>query len=1186
MKSDITRLSDYAALKKLASALWQQDNSFNGAAVMVGAGFSRVAATTGNAKNKLPLWNELSKLLADEIGSSSQMDPLRLAEEYRAYFGQQALLDLLKKALHDEAWMPGDLHKDLLTLPWSEVLTTNWDTLLERISVDIPHPIYGIVNRQEDLASARAPRIVKLHGTMGVTDELIFTQEDYRKYPQQHAAFVNFARQVFIENELCLLGFSGDDPNFLQWAGWVRDHLANNARRIYLVGALELTAAKRKYLESINVAPIDLNPLVADYDDPDARHTAATKIFLEALQKLKPKPVWEWTPTKLHRTTFTNDEINKTHQDSAYAAKLSEGQIATLESDRLAYPGWLTCPPSLFFSLQSQINDPFPTTKNLAAMIPESRAKLLYEIAWRCDVTYQASQSWLVQELLVICDPDKPCALSKRQQLEVALLLLKSSRWLNEPEAQSITQITTAILEENTKHWPESANELAYHRAIIARDRFDYPGIENAIEILDTSDSVWKLKKASLLAELGRFDEGKNLVADAYRELLNQNRKDRNSIHTLSRLAWAHWLMHGIDLWTPGKEFKAFPSIYQDLKCSPWGQIEHIQDRIVKTLEKQRGKQCIEPSFEPGCYKDNSKTVTISNELHPLLLLDGISRTVGMPLRWEHVSFLVEPAAKLTELDGLDDAERFALAIRAANSETAEVLKKVFSRVQVACFSSESVVWLLNRCKEAIDYWSTKLSGGSEDVRRNAIDRLRVFIEVYARISVRVTPEQAKEILKKGLELGKLPAFQHPWLIDTLRNLIENAIKSISQAHQHELLIEGLFFPLQAETNVGAHLDWPNPIIQFPGNRGASTALNRRIDEIIDRIAPCSLKSAPALLRLLPLLDADFLTEAERKKIGEKIWGSMPDYQALPETGLLPHVFFKLPAPDSVAARNAVRRHLFEAREDHLFNQFLLLSIANAAQTKKNSELPSTEQATAYFEKLVYWRSKADSKDPFWFANQHEEQLNDSIGKALAYSIVPSLPAEALNQENFNKLLAFYSEVDAPATIVALSHFAAVNELFAKQVEKLVRQGFQAQEANKVAFSAFALLKWREIKASPATDRLTSRLVYLLGLNLSGGLTALLWTAGQMYVKGYLSEDDAESLADAVPAVFDSADYKNIAPFSREAVSISLVRVKCVRLAKAILDKRQDNNSELLRVLEEAKHDALPEVRFAETMDD
>ena len=225
----VVALQDYPALKKLAGVLWRQDASYRGAAVMVGAGFSRCAAQSGDSTRLMPLWMDFSRKLATELDPGdpnlAYLDPLRLAELYKAQFGQQTLNDLIRAEIDDSAWSPGDLHTKLLQLPWSDVLTTNWDTLLERASERVHVPIYSTVTKQTDLAAVSPPRITKLHGTVNTTEELIFTQEDYRRYPETHAAFVNFSRQVFIENELCLLGFSGEDPNFLQWTGWVRDHL-------------------------------------------------------------------------------------------------------------------------------------------------------------------------------------------------------------------------------------------------------------------------------------------------------------------------------------------------------------------------------------------------------------------------------------------------------------------------------------------------------------------------------------------------------------------------------------------------------------------------------------------------------------------------------------------------------------------------------------------------------------------------------------------------------------------------------------------------------------------------------------------------------------------------------------------------------------------------------------------------
>lgn len=1178
MNKNISCLPDYAALKKLSSALWQQDNSYHGAAVMVGAGFSRSAASTGDVSKKLPLWSDFSKTLADELGSES-VDPLRLAEEYCAYFGKQALYDLIKQKVNDAAWSPGELHKSILELPWSEVLTTNWDTLLERASMEVHQPVYSIVSKQEDLSSARSPRIVKLHGTIDTTIDLVFTQEDYRKYPEDQAAFVNFSRQVFIENELCLLGFSGDDPNFLQWAGWVRDHLATHSRRIYLVGALGLNSAKRKYLESMNVAPVDLGDLVADYDETDVRHLQATKIFLQALQDLRPREVWEWQPTQLHSTT----ESTKSYQDSDYAANLLDKILPSLGNDRLSYPEWLVCPTQNRFNLQSKISVPLLNPKNLAAMTEGYRARLLYEITWIYSVTYEAIPSWLAKELLTVSDPDKPCTLTKKQQLEVALLLLKNTRWMDSQEAESITQTTSAILEKGEKYWPETSNELAYHEAIVVRDKFDYVALEKHVEKIISSNAIWKLRKASLLAELGQFDKGEELVAEAYRDLLGQYRNDRNSIHVLSRLAWAHWIMRGVDLSTFSKDTNFFPSSYRDSKCDPWDHIEHIRGRISKELSKQQKQQTIEPSFEPGRYKDNANTVSFSNELHPLLTLEGISNAVGMPLRWSGVNFLVEQAARLAELEGVDDVHRFALAIRSANSDTSDVLKKVFSRVGVACLAEDDVNFLLNQCTQAIKYWVAKWTEKSGDTKLYAIERLRVFIEVLARVSVRATPEQAKQIFRLAVSFGKNSELHHFWLLDAIGHLTNFSLKSIPELQQHEIFLEALSFPLQIETSIRDYKEWVNPVINLPGERRKNTALDRRIDEIIDFIAPCSPQSAPALLRLLPLIEKNFLTKTELDKIEDKVWGDNPNYQTLPDTGLLRYVHLKLPTRNRSAVKALVRYYLFEEKEINIFNQDLLIDIANAAQSENIKELPSENQAEVYFDKMVDWRPQENDNDILGFYKQEQRQTAELIGEVLARSVIPAMPSATLTEENFQKLYAFHAEVEVPEVLGAFPYFAAENEFFIERVERLIRQGFQSENGKKLTCASYALLTWRNLKKSPAIDRLILRLVYLIGSNRMIDLPALLWTANQMHNNGYLTDENIESLVEIIPIIFDSAGYSNISPSSRESVSVSFLRAACVSLAKDIIRKSQVKDRELIRILEEAKQDALPEVRFAET---
>ena len=1179
MDKKISCLPDYPALEKLASSLWQQDNIYHGAAIMVGAGFSRSAATTGDIRKKLPLWDNFSQTLSSELQSLSR-DPLLLAEEYCAFFGKQALHDLIKKEVHDVAWCPGELHKNLLKLPWTEVLTTNWDTLLERASVELHSRVYSIINKQSDLSGCRSPRIVKLHGTIDVTHELIFTQEDYRRYPQSFAAFVNFTRQVFIENELCLLGFSGEDPNFLQWAGWVRDNLATHSRRIYLVGALDLKGPKRKYLESINVSPIDLSDLVAEYDDQDRKHIEATKLFLQFLEESKPAPTWEWRPTPLHQNSITEDEFRKKN-DPAYGAKMLESQLTLLRQDRESYPGWLICSQHTQWELGSQINYPWPRQEHLPLMSAACRESLLYEIVWRLEKTFDIPPSWLAEELLKVCDPTIPCSLSKKQQLEIALLLHKSTRWMAHGESENIINITISVLKNGTKFWPELHNELSYHQALVSRDALDYLTLEKQVDEIKGISAIWKLRKAALFAELGKFEQGEKIIAEAHRELLGQYRHNRNSLYIQSRLAWAQWLLLGADPWSAKNDSATLSADYQTMKCSPLDHLEYIRKRINKVLEEQQKQRAIEPSFEAGHFKDNANRVTISSELHPLLLLEGLTAAAGIPLRWRITGFLTDTVARLTEIEDISHLQRLTLAIRAANSDNCEVMNSVFSRIGMACLPQTDVDILLNRCALAIDYWGEKLIRDVGCDRSNVLTRLRVFIEVLARISVRTSPELAIKHFRLACSLCTKPEFRHIWLNDALRHLAEFSLESIPENQHFIVLPEALDVPLASELDLSFSREWINPIIYLPGKRTQNTAIDRRIDAIIDQIESNSPLSGPALERLIPLISSGFLTKNELYKIQGNVWGNMPDNQILPITGLYHYVLLKIPSPDPITVKALVRKYLFDIEEGDIFEPKRLANIINVALSENIKEFPDPAQAIDLFNRMVLWRPQVKENDILGFSQQKDEHLKHLIGKALAKSIVPSLPQSALNESNFQKLYDLGKEYELPVVLVALPRFVCEGSVPPPYVEKILRRGLQSRDSNTIAHVSYALLAWRGQTQSPILENLIIRFIMIIESGRSTGLQALLWTANEMICNDYLDTNSITSLIDALPIIFDNAAYTNIVPLSRESVSVSHIRAACVRLAGEILRRSDDQHDELKRIIDESMDDALPEVRYA-----
>ena len=60
-----------------------------------------------------------------------------MAQEYAVSFGRNELHRFLQNQIMDDDLNPGDVHQRLLRLPWRDVFTTNWDTLLEKQSESV-----------------------------------------------------------------------------------------------------------------------------------------------------------------------------------------------------------------------------------------------------------------------------------------------------------------------------------------------------------------------------------------------------------------------------------------------------------------------------------------------------------------------------------------------------------------------------------------------------------------------------------------------------------------------------------------------------------------------------------------------------------------------------------------------------------------------------------------------------------------------------------------------------------------------------------------------------------------------------------------------------------------------------------------------------------------------------------------
>ena len=381
---------------------------------MIGAGFSKFAAKAHADAGEPPLWRDLGMELSNRLSphGSNEESPkpvkakefMRLAQEFKDTFGDSELYQLLEDLIRDGDHQPGNMHLRLLQLPWRDVFTTNWDTLLERASERVTEHKYSVLRSKLEIPLRENPRIIKLHGSLPSHFPLICTTKDYETYPSLYAPFVNTVQQSMMETVFCLIGFSGDDPNFHKWSQWVRKHLASSTLKIFLAGWLKLNASERSKLQSRGIILIDLagHPNAQNWPD-NLRHTYATDWILHTLERGRPYDVTDWPATrtwehkaipnelepvvKLEPKEPRKEWLQESIASSKNPAKKAKRILENWAHNHRLYPGWLAVPTSGRSELSTNTNE---YEDHIISAIPElSPVEALWairELVWRREV--------------------------------------------------------------------------------------------------------------------------------------------------------------------------------------------------------------------------------------------------------------------------------------------------------------------------------------------------------------------------------------------------------------------------------------------------------------------------------------------------------------------------------------------------------------------------------------------------------------------------------------------------------------------------------------------------------------------------------------------------------------------------------------------------------------------------------
>jgi predicted negative regulator of RcsB-dependent stress response len=531
------------------------------AAVMVGAGFSR-NAEGGEA---LATWRQLAEALAQELEPSRIMNDFspasasQLAEQYSRVFSPTHLEQLIKRCVPDDQVTPGPLHKELIELPWAEIFTTNYDTLLEREAERMFDVSYFTVCSREDIPQSKVlgrRRIVKLHGSFPSHRPFILTEEDYRTYPERFAPFVNLVRQSLLENIFCLIGFSGDDPNFLHWLGWVRDMLDKHALPVYLFLSKTPTLGERKLYEARGVVPVILPmPEGIEPSNYKARYCA---LFSELAKPLSNSPL-DWGDIKYSQEPPTNPG------DNEESFKHFIAQLPALVNSRQIYPGWIIAPAQVRARIKGTANWlerklennwlrtrlsslPAPVIISVLDLycwmqqavlgpLSDNIAELGIQSITAEQLTSTTDLTDEAQQILASMQADSPVA-RRKMWTNTALALLT---WARQAHRTTQYEKTQAQLETYANSDAVIKDRLIYEEVLRSLQQADRPAALAMVSAWrpSSSDAYVHVLRGTLLAEVGDTAVAVPIVEHAIQTLRRQQRSRPNDPALVSREAWA-----------------------------------------------------------------------------------------------------------------------------------------------------------------------------------------------------------------------------------------------------------------------------------------------------------------------------------------------------------------------------------------------------------------------------------------------------------------------------------------------------------------------------------------------------------------------------------------------------------------------------------------------------------------------
>ena len=927
----------YPYLNEIAERL------FSGhAAVMIGSGFSRNAQPRSGSSPELPDWSGLGELLYGKLhhkrpdAVAKHLNVPALASEVEATLGRPALNRILKSAIPDQDHDPAELHIALLSLPWSDVFTTNYDTLLERACRSVASQKYGVVVDQQDLIISDRPRIVKLHGSLSPGFRLTVTDEDYRRYPKDQAPFVNTVRQALLENTLCLVGFSGDDRNFLDWIGWIADNLGRrDAPKMYLLGVYQLSDSRKKLLDERNIICVDLS----QYPDigVDDHNKALHRLFeyLDSRRRDQNRSLSDYVDSRridYNRLRWPHDDNPHTNaRDEAMAAQISS-LVTRWKDQRRSYPGWVIVPDDRRAVLWQSTRE---WVRKLPA--PDSFSDNLdlefsFELIWRMEKCQCPIFDNQIEFLELTLNRYLPLAGSDAatdsppsgpedtrfprnvvrdmcQHLLLAVLRYYREEGLQEEWDSTCERLDGLV----TTMSPNYRARFHYERALAALFAPDPQDVKKKIEEWPADDSLpfWESKRAGLLAEIGQLQDAARILEISLAAIRTKlNLKPATTDYSLaSQESIVMLLLRSVQLAsgfqagklsTNKKTAKDFTDRWHTLRqfgCDPWGELELLKLTLDRPAEHQQNFTST-PTFDIGRVTQNISFQSEDEETLTAYRFLRFCEDAGVPFRMPGCTIATKTATgALSRVAPQSPYWAMATLIRLNDAKAVE---RLFDRASLARMDTTSVDGLVERYLGALDLALGDIHAGTHIGDRNlGILLAKVVPEILSRLCCKCSPSTKSRLL--GFLIAVYRSDRRGYY-DGISHLTERLLEALSVDQRIDAIPRLLSLPVLADLSPLEDLEYRNPFLFLEIQRDSLSSMLEVDDGDIDRLiksASCDNPKARrwAVLTLGKLHDWGLLGPWT-DQFADALWDRLDDAGMPSDTDYFRFGILKLPHPE------------------------------------------------------------------------------------------------------------------------------------------------------------------------------------------------------------------------------------------------------------------------------------------------